>query len=107
RKSLREPGHALDEEVAAREESDHEPFDEVVLADDHLLDLEKNPPCVGGHRCLRLCHQSFTPLSPAVRRARLPLYRWSPRNPHHCTQGVPLDSRALSASAPPRAPLWL
>ena len=36
---LGEPGDALDEEVAAREERDDHPLEQGVLADDHALDL--------------------------------------------------------------------
>ena len=36
---LGEPGHALDEEVAARQERDDHPLEQGVLADDHALDL--------------------------------------------------------------------
>ena len=36
---LARPGHALDEDVAAGEERDDQPLQQVVLADDDLLDL--------------------------------------------------------------------
>ena len=40
---LARPGHALDEEVPARQEGDDHPLQEVVLADDDLLDLVEHP----------------------------------------------------------------
>ena len=40
REGLGETGYPFDEKVAAREETDHEALDQVVLPDDHLLDLE-------------------------------------------------------------------
>ena len=39
REGLREPGHALDEEVAAREQAHDDPLEHVVLADDDPLHL--------------------------------------------------------------------
>ena len=36
---LARPGHALDEDVAAGEQRDDQPLEQVVLADDDLLDL--------------------------------------------------------------------
>ena len=39
RHRLGEPGHALDEEVPAREQGDDHPLEQRVLADDHALDL--------------------------------------------------------------------
>src|SRR5207248_2085432 len=33
------PRDAFDEDVTAREERHHQPFEEVILGDDHLLDL--------------------------------------------------------------------
>ena len=42
RHRLCEPGHPLDEEVAAREEGDDHPLEQGVLADDHALDLEQH-----------------------------------------------------------------
>ena len=39
RERLREAGNALEEDVAAGEERDHEPIDEGVLADDDAGDL--------------------------------------------------------------------
>ena len=38
---LGHPGHALEQEVAAGEQSDQHPFDHEVLADDDALDLEQ------------------------------------------------------------------
>ncbi|CAB4920261.1 unannotated protein [freshwater metagenome] len=38
---LRDTGYALEEAVATREQAHHQPFDDPVLADDHLLDLEE------------------------------------------------------------------
>ena len=62
---LARPGHALDEEVAAREERDDEPLQEVVLADDDLLDLVEQALHGGGpvlsidvvHALLPLLHE--------------------------------------------------
>ena len=45
---LGEARHALDEEVAAAQQRDDEPFQEVVLADDDLLDLVEQPLHRGG-----------------------------------------------------------
>ena len=39
RHRLREPGHALDEKMAAREQGDDHPLEQRVLADDDALDL--------------------------------------------------------------------
>src|SRR6267378_4696179 len=69
RQRLRKAGNTFDEQVAAGEQADHEPLDQVVLPDDHFLDLEKKPARVRRHRCLYFCHQPFTPSSPAARRA--------------------------------------
>ena len=40
---LARPGHALHEEVAAGEQGDDHPLEQVVLADDDLLDLVQQP----------------------------------------------------------------
>src|SRR6266550_634720 len=40
REGLSETGYPFDKQVATREETDHEALDQVVLPDDHLLDLE-------------------------------------------------------------------
>ena len=40
-KRLRETGHTLNEEVAAREQRHDHALEQVVLADDDLLDLEE------------------------------------------------------------------
>ena len=37
---LREAGHALDQEVPAREQADEDALEHLVLAGDHALDLE-------------------------------------------------------------------
>ena len=42
RHRLGEPGHALDEKMPSREEGDHHPLQQRVLADDHALDLEQH-----------------------------------------------------------------
>ena len=39
RERLGEPGHAFDQQVPLRENRDQHPLEEVVLADDDLLDL--------------------------------------------------------------------
>ena len=41
RQRLREPGHALDQEVAAGDEADEHPLEHLVLAGDHPLDLDE------------------------------------------------------------------
>src|SRR6266550_6805169 len=56
RERLRESGDALDEKVAAREEADQEALQQVILADDHLLDLEEEPAGVGWDRNLGFGH---------------------------------------------------
>src|SRR5207253_5170344 len=61
REGLGETGYPFDEEVAAREETDHEALDQVVLPDDHLLDLESKAAGVRRYRGLYFWHQSFTP----------------------------------------------
>ena len=43
RHGLGQAGHALDEDVAAREQRDDQPLQQVVLADDDLLDLVEQP----------------------------------------------------------------
>ena len=69
---LREPGNALDEQVAAREKRDEDPLEEMVLADDDLLDLEEKPGHVAGER-VRVLHPSLTlQLNRPVCRARRP-----------------------------------
>ena len=40
---LARPGHALHEQVAAGEQRDDHPLEQVVLADDDLLDLVQQP----------------------------------------------------------------
>ena len=45
---LARPGHALDEDVAAGEQRDDQPLQQVVLADDDLLDLVQQPLHRGG-----------------------------------------------------------
>ena len=45
---LGQPGHALDEDVAAREERDDQPLEQVVLTDDDLLDLVQQALHRGG-----------------------------------------------------------
>ena len=40
RERLRHPGHALEQQVPAREQADEHPLDQPVLPDDHALDLE-------------------------------------------------------------------
>ena len=41
RQRLRQAGHALDQEVAAREQADEDALEHLVLARDHALDLEE------------------------------------------------------------------
>ena len=52
RQRLREAGHALDQEVAARDEADEHALEHLVLARDHPLDLDERllelRPVVGG-----------------------------------------------------------
>src|SRR5207245_11621272 len=76
RERLRESGHTLDQKVAARQEADQEALQQVILADDHLLDLEEEPAGVGRDRDLGFGHDVL-PLSPAAGRARLTRRRWS------------------------------
>src|SRR5207248_10325522 len=49
---LREAGHAFHEEMPAREKRDEDALEQMVLADDDLLDLEEEPARVGRHRGL-------------------------------------------------------
>ena len=57
RHRLGEPGHALDEEMPSREEGDHHPLQQRVLADDHALDLEQDL-FEGGIECALWVHGS-------------------------------------------------
>ena len=41
RQRLREAGHALDQEMAARDEADEHALEHLVLAGDHPLDLDE------------------------------------------------------------------
>ena len=45
---LARPGHALDEDVPARQQRDDQPLEQVVLADDDLLDLVEHALHRGG-----------------------------------------------------------
>src|SRR5205814_5804887 len=45
RQGLRQTGYAFDEQMAARQQTHHEALEQVVLPDDHFLDLEKKPAC--------------------------------------------------------------
>ncbi len=43
RQRLGEAGHALEQHVAAGEQADQQPVDQVALADDHVADLLAQP----------------------------------------------------------------
>ena len=71
---LGEPRHALDEQVALREDRDQHALEEMVLADDDLLDLVEDP-LHRARRCPRFGRSRIV----SFRSQRLGLHRASSR----------------------------